>query len=100
MEMRYLAFVIFIFEALSVSGQTHRKCRIFQYYGIDSLHKKLVCTQIFNEKGKVLKEVCNGYYESRNSQGTDLIHVKDDGTRYYYYNDTLLVQSKLVLPNK
>lgn len=97
--VRWLAIAILLWWALPVSAQTHRKCKIYQYFGNDSKNKKLVCRQPFNGKGKIVKEIARGYYESRDSKGTDLIHEKKDGTHYFYYDDTLLVTSKLVLPN-
>lgn len=76
--------------AWSVSAQKYHKCSIYEFR--DSAHHGLICTQIFNEQGKIIHEAASYYcYYDVNGGQT---YIKDDGVYDYYYEDTILIRSE------
>lgn len=87
-----ICFTILTFAlAFNAFGQKYHKCSIYQYQGNDSGNKELVCTQIFNERGKIVHDTFTNF-------GIYVDSVLEpfllDGICDYYYEDTLLKMKK------
>lgn len=93
MVMRYAGSFILLLLAFTVLAKSHDTCRVYQYYGNDSLNKALVLTQAFNKKGKIVYERANHYIIYQTVEGTTINNVKPDGEYFYTYENNKLVET-------
>lgn len=95
MPVKYTFTIWLAMFVSTVAAQQFHKCTIYQYRLNDSSKKKVVCSQLFNSKGRVVDEVVEDYvqYLNVNGAGGTCIGIKEDGHYQYYYNDTALVLS-------
>jgi YD repeat-containing protein len=65
------------------NAQDLKKCTVYQFAGTDSSKKHISLVQTFNGRGQIISEAYSIYKKS-SAEGIE------NGTYYYYYNDTLL----------
>lgn len=82
-----IALQIFCIPAVA-EAQTHY-CDVYQFAGTDSSHKKIALKQTFNAQWQLTSQTYTGYKNTA-VQGTS------DGTYFYFYRDTLLVQRTFI----
>ena len=103
--MKYSLAILFVLFASYAFGQKYHTCEIYQYYGNDSNKKELVCTRVFNDKGKVVHQASKHYQnkdedtiEMKGENGDMIMKyitgnyvIEVNGVYDYYYEDTFLL---------
>lgn len=82
--MKSSIYIILFLTNFYCFGQQN-KCHVYQYAGNEISKKHIALSQTYNSQGLIITETYSNY--KRNSA-----EGREDGTFYYYYEDTLLIK--------
>lgn len=93
--MKSILTILLLLIASVVFARHYKQCHVYRYKGTDSLNKKLVLTQRFDKKARLIFEEYDGEVGFIGYIGfpNEIVPSKPDGKYYYWYDDTLLVKS-------